>query len=286
MEINATERQRQIYLNGISGQKPLLPIDLEALAGLAEQKMSTEGFAYVAGGAGKGQTIQNNRTAFQNWQIVPRMLRDVSVRDTSIELFGKKLPTPLLTCPIGVLELAHPEADLAVARATAKYKIPMIFSNQASFSMEECAAEMGDVPRWFQLYWSKSNDLISSFVERAERCGCSAIVVTLDTNILGWRTQDLDLAYLPFLQGKGIAQYVSDPVFQRLLDEPEEEAPPMKRRLNADMLSSIYQLMSNYPGGFFQNLKSQRPLKAVRKFINIFSRPSLTWDELPFLRAQ
>ncbi|MEN0047109.1 MAG: alpha-hydroxy-acid oxidizing protein, partial [Bacteroidota bacterium] len=277
MKINATDRQRQIYLNGISGQKPLLPIDLEALESLAEEKMSTEAFAYVAGGAGKGQTIQNNRTAFQNWQIIPRMLRDVSVRDTSIELFGQQLPTPLLTCPIGVLELAHPESDLAVARATAKYEIPMIFSNQASVSMEECSAVMGEAPHWFQLYWSKSNDLISSFVERAERSGCSAIVVTLDTNILGWRTQDLDLAYLPFLQGKGIAQYVSDPIFQKLIDEPEEENTPAKRRLNIDTLSSIYQLMNNYPGGFFQNLKSQRPLKAVRKFINIFSRPSLTW---------
>jgi len=286
MEVNATNRQRQIYLNGISGQKPILPIDLEALESLAKQKLSTEAFAYIAGGAGKGQTIKNNRTAFQNWQIVPRMLRDVSVRDTSIELFGQQLLTPLLTCPIGVLELAHSDADLAVAQATAKYEVPMIFSNQASVSMEECTAVMGDAPRWFQLYWSKSNDLISSFVERAERCGCSAIVVTLDTNILGWRTQDLDLAYLPFLQGKGIAQYVSDPVFQQLIEEPNEEIAPVKRRLNTDTLSSIYQLMNNYPGSFFQNLKSQRPLKAVRKFINIFSRPSLTWEELPFLRAQ
>ncbi|MEM8525175.1 MAG: lactate 2-monooxygenase [Bacteroidota bacterium] len=286
MKINATDRQRQIYLNGISGQKPLLPIDLEALEDLAAQKMSAEAFAYVAGGAGKGQTIQNNRTAFRNWQIVPRMLRDVSVRDTSIELFGKHLPTPLLTCPIGVLELAHPDGDLAVARATSKYEVPMIFSNQASLSMEECAAVMGDAPRWLQLYWSKSNELISSFVVRAEHSGCSAIVVTLDTNILGWRTQDLDLAYLPFLQGKGIAQYISDPVFQQLVDEPEEENAPTQRRLNIDTLSSIYQLMNNYPGNFFQNLKSQRPLKAVRKFINIFSRPSLTWEELPFLREQ
>ena len=79
----------------------------------------------------------------------------------------------------------------------------MIFSNQASRSMEDCAAVMGDAPRWFQLYWSTSNELVASFVSRAEACGCDAIVVTLDTTMLGWRCRDLDLAYLPFAVGQG-----------------------------------------------------------------------------------
>lgn len=286
MKINASERQRNIFLNGISGQRPELPIDLEALETPASSKLSKEAFAYIAGGAGKGHTMENNRSDFRNWRILPRMLKNVAVRDTSIELFGQRLNTPLLLCPIGVLELAHPEADVAVAKAAAKYEIPMIFSNQASVAMEETAAAMGNAPRWFQLYWSKSNDLISSFVKRAEQSGCSAIVVTLDTNILGWRTQDLDLAYLPFLQAKGIAQYVSDPVFQQLMNQESEDADPPKRKLNYNTLLSIYQLMKNYPDSFFQNLKTQRPLKAVRTFINTFSRPSLTWEELPFLRHQ
>ncbi|MEM9887328.1 MAG: lactate 2-monooxygenase [Bacteroidota bacterium] len=286
MKINANERQRNIYINGISGQKPVLPSNLEALEALAKNKLSAEAFAYIAGGAGRGQTIQNNSNDFRKWRIVPNMLRDVSVRDTSIELFGKKLNAPLLLCPIGVLELAHPEADVAVAKAAAQYEIPMIFSNQASVAMEETASLMGDAPRWFQLYWSKSNDLISSFVERAEKVNCSAIVVTLDTNILGWRTQDLDLAYLPFLQAKGIAQYTSDPVFQRLIDEETAAQDNPKRKLNYNTFLSVYQLLKNYPDSFFKNLKTQRPLKAVRTFINIFSRPSLTWEELPFLRNQ
>src|SRR5690606_8418398 len=66
-------------------------------------------------------------------------------------------------------------------------------------------------------YWSASNDLVASFVERAERIGAQAIVVTLDTQLLGWRPRDLDLAYLPFIRGRGIAQYTSDPVFQQLV---------------------------------------------------------------------
>ena len=90
----------------------------------------------------------------------------------------------------------------------------MIFSNQASKPMEEVAAAMGDSPRWFQLYWASNDELVASLVGRAEACGCEAIVVTLDTTHLGWRPRDLDLAYLPFAAGKGLAQYTSDPVFR------------------------------------------------------------------------
>ena len=179
--------------------------------------MTREAYAYIAGGAGLEGTIDANRAAFDRRRIVPRMMRDVSERDLSVELFGRRLPTPFLTAPIGVLELAHRDADVAVARAAASEGVPMIFSNQASRSMEDCAAVMGDAPRWFQLYWSTSNELVASFVSRAEACGCDAIVVTLDTTMLGWRCRDLDLAYLPFAVGKGIAQYTSDPVFLSLL---------------------------------------------------------------------
>jgi lactate 2-monooxygenase len=202
-----------------------------------------------------------------------------------VELFGQKLPIPLLLSPIGVLEMVDKSADIAVAKAAANFGIPMIFSNQASHSMEAVASVMGESPRWFQLYWSKSNELVESLVTRAEKAGCSAIVVTLDTTLLGWRTEDLDLAYLPFLRGKGIAQYISDPIFQRLLDEPEaENSVQLKPKITVQTIKFLFELMSNYPGGFFENLKSQRPMKAVRKFIDIYSRPSLTWDDLAFLR--
>jgi isopentenyl diphosphate isomerase/L-lactate dehydrogenase-like FMN-dependent dehydrogenase len=177
--------------------------------------MSPEAWAYVAGGAGGESTMDANRAALEKWRIVPRVLRDVEKRDLSIELFGQRLPSPLLLCPIGVLGMVHKEAALAVAKAAAALRVPYIFSNQASVPMEECAAVMGDAPRWFQLYWSRSNELVASFVKRGEACGCSAIVLTLDTTMLGWRPRDLDLGSLPFMQGQGIAQYTSDPVFLR-----------------------------------------------------------------------
>ena len=285
----ALDRQRAIYLAGAAGEKPLVPIDPQALEAAARKVLSPEAFAYVAGGAGQEATIARNRQGFARWQIVPRMLRDVSQRDPGIELLGRKLPSPLLTCPIGALDLVHKEADLAVARATAGLGLPMIFSNQGSVPMERCAAAMGDSPRWFQLYWSKSDDLTRSLVQRAEACGCEAIVVTLDTTMLGWRTRDLDLAYLPFLRGRGIAQYVSDPVFQRLLDEAEAaeaqgEAPP--RKVNLSALQTLWEQVSHYPGGVVETLRSGRSLAAVRTFIDLYSRPSLTWEALSWLREQ
>ncbi|MEA2310691.1 MAG: lactate 2-monooxygenase, partial [Solirubrobacteraceae bacterium] len=193
-------RQTSIYRAGVSGRRPRVPTDATQLEARAEQSMPAEAFAYIAGGAGTGATMRANREGFDRWRIVPRMLRDVSGRDTSVELLGRRLPSPFLLCPVGVLEMVHGEADLAVARAARAEGVPMIFSNQASRPMEACARELGDSPRWFQLYWSTSNDLVESFVGRAEACGAEAIVVTLDTTLLGWRTRDLDIAYLPFLR--------------------------------------------------------------------------------------
>jgi lactate 2-monooxygenase len=204
------------------------------------------------------------------------MLRDVSRRDTSVELLGSRLPSPVMLAPVGVLEMAHRDADLAVARAAATEGLGMVLSNQASKPMEEVCRALGDTPRWFQLYWSTSDELVASFVGRAEAAGCSAIAVTLDTTLLGWRSRDLDLAYLPFLRGKGIAQYTSDPVFTRLLDEPLPAAP--KPRPTPAAISTLVQLLRAYPG------PRDKARAAVQRFVQIYSRPSLTWDDIPRLR--
>jgi isopentenyl diphosphate isomerase/L-lactate dehydrogenase-like FMN-dependent dehydrogenase len=249
--------------------------------------MSRRGFAYVAAGAGTEQTVRANRAAFDRRRIVPRVLRDVSRRDTSVELLGRRLPSPFLVGPVGVLELAHADADLAVARAARDAGLPMMFSNQASVPMEDCAEALGESPHWFQLYWSTSNELVESFVARAEACGCGAIVVTLDTTILGWRSRDLDLAYLPFLRGKGIAQYTSDPVFRKLISEDPAGRPAAPTpRPSLPALKTLVELTHAYPDRFARALRSGRARAAVQRFVEIYSRPSLTWDDLPFLRER
>ena len=281
-------RQQSIYFRGISGSRPRIPADATRLEEAARERMSAKAFAYVAAGAGTESTVRANREAFERLRIVPRMLRDVSERDTSVELFGRRLRSPFLLGPVGVLSLAHRGADLAVARAARATATPMVFSNQASVPMEDCAAELGDSQRWFQLYWSTSNELVESLVRRAEECGCEAIVLTLDTTLVGWRSRDLDLAYLPFLRGKGMAQYTSDPVFRRLLDEPAptDAAETPNPRPTPQALATLIQVLRNYPEGAVRGLLSGHARTAVERFTQIYSRPSLTWDDLAFLRER
>jgi lactate 2-monooxygenase len=243
-------RQAGIYMRGLRGERDLTPFDFTALETAAQAKLTPDAWAYIAGGAGRETTADANRAALDRYRIVPRMARDCSTRDLTLKLFGRTLPSPFLTAPIGVLSMAHPEADLAVARAAASVGAPMIISNQASYPMEQIADCCGAAPKWFQLYWGKSDDLVASFVRRADACGCEAIVVTLDTTVLGWRPRDLALGSLPFLKGWGIAQYTSDPVFRKMLAETPEK----------------------------------NPLAAAALFTQTYSDPSLSWEKLKTLR--
>ena len=248
-----TERQMQVYLAGMQGQRPTTPMTYEQLEEQARQRLSAEAYGYVAGGAGGEETMRANRAAFERWQIVPRMLRNVSQRDLRVQALGASMPAPVMLAPIGVQSIVHPEAELAVARAAASVGVPFILSTASSKTMEEVAQAAdatGKATRWYQLYWGRDPELTASFLSRAEKAGYSAIVVTLDTSILSWRERDISLAYLPFLLGEGIANYLSDPVFRASLPQPPEE----------------------------------NPQAAVMRFVQVFSNPTLTWDDLKFLR--
>ena len=265
-KFKATDYQIKTYLEGVQGKVPLVSPDWKKLEQQALAKMDASALSYIAYGAGLQKTVDNNRSGFDKYRIVPRMLRNVENRDTTTKILDVEYPSPFFLCPIGVAEMVHPEADVAIARGAAPTGIPYIFSNQSSFSMEECAKNMGDTPFYFQLYWSKSRDLVASFVKRAEKCGAKGIVLTLDTTILGWRTRDLDIAFLPFLQGKGIGQYTSDSVFQKLMIEEIEKA-------NTD---------NHAPDS--PEFKKLQQFTAVRLFTQIYTNPSTTWADLVFLR--
>ena len=229
-------RLAKTYEAGARGQRTATPFQISVLEQAAESRMSPEAFGYLRA-SGAEATLRANREALDAVRIVPRMLRNVGTRNLGVELFGRRLPAPLLLGPVGVQELCHPEGDLATARAAASRGAPMVFSNQASVDMETCAAAMGEAPRWFQLYWTRSDDLARSLVQRAERCGCEAIIITLDTTMLGWRPVDLDHGFLPFQTGQGLAQYTSDPVFRAMLDKPPEEDLAATARLFATIYS-------------------------------------------------
>jgi len=179
------QRQFEIYQMGLAGKKLSVPIALAQLEKKAAEILPPQAYDYIAGGASGERTMHANLAAFERWQIVPRMLRDVSQRDLSIELLGHTLPAPVLLGPIGAQGIIHPESDLASGRAAASLGIPFILSTLSSRTMEDVAQVMGNAPRWFQLYWGKDHELTSSLLRRAKRSGYSALVVTLDTNLLG-----------------------------------------------------------------------------------------------------
>lgn len=285
---DAIARQAEIYLGPLRGKRTRVPVGFDALEAAARRRMSRRAFDYLAGGAGFEDTARENRRAFDRYRIVPRVLRDVSTRDPGIELLGSHLPAPILLAPIGVLEAAHREADVAAARAAAQLGLPLVFSSQASRSMEECAAVMGDSPRWFQLYWSRLDRVVESFLRRAEACGCSAVVLTLDTTLLGWRVRDLSHPYLPFLEGRGIAQYTGDPAFLASLENVDAGSPADAQgpgRVTAAAIRTLVAGARHAGGGFLANLRTGRSRRAVAQFIATYSRPSITWTELERLRS-
>ncbi|HEX6366350.1 MAG TPA: alpha-hydroxy-acid oxidizing protein [Agromyces sp.] len=284
--------QSEVYRAGVGGTRPAVPVDSDLLERAARKAVSSDAFAYLAGGAGSEATMAANREAFARWRIIPRGLRDVGSRDLSIDLFGRRRATPFLLAPIGVAELAHAEADVAVARAAAELDVPYVLSNQASRPMEEVAAAMGDRARWFQLYWSRSDELNASFLRRSEAAGCEAVVVTLDTHLLGWRARDLDAAFLPFTRGQGIAQYTSDPVFADLVRERVARGGGggARPRVTPTLLRSAFRIARSgagtrlVEGGVRDALRSPLPRAAVETFLDVFSDPTLTWDHLARLR--
>ncbi len=213
----------EIYLRGLDGVRPDLPTDSNRLEDAARAVLAEEPFDYVAGGAGTGATMRANRAAFDRYGLVPRMLRNNTARDWSTTLLGTAMPAPLLLAPIGVQSLLHAEGELAVARAAAELGVPMVLSTAASHSTEEVAAASGEGPRWYQLYWPTDDDVTISLLGRARAADFAVLVVTLDTWTLGWRPQDLDRGYLPFLRGIGTAIPFSDPAFRAALARPPED---------------------------------------------------------------
>ncbi|MBB3042893.1 alpha-hydroxy-acid oxidizing protein [Nocardioides soli] len=249
---NYADFQIGLYLAGLGGELPAYPLTFAGLEAAAQAKMEHRLWDYVAGGAGDEHTQRANVAAFERWGILPRMLSGAAERDLSVELFGHRLPAPVLMAPIGVLGVMTDDGhgDLAAAAASASSGIPMIASTLMQDPLEEVAAALGDTPGFFQLYTPNDREVAESLVRRAEAAGFRGIVVTLDTWTLGFRPRDLQHATFPQLRGACLANYFSDPVFRsRLAASPEDD-----------------------PGA------------ATLHWAMTFGNPTLTWDDLAWLR--
>ncbi|MEO1648154.1 MAG: alpha-hydroxy-acid oxidizing protein [Pseudomonadota bacterium] len=225
--LNFGGMQNEIYNAGLSGVLPEFPVDFATLEQRAHEALGPMLTNYVAGGCGDEHTQNSNSDAFHHWGMIPRMMVDCAERDLSIELFGHRYKTPLFMAPIGLNGDAtqDKDGDMAAARASAETGIPFCASTLANHPMEEVKQACGDTPAFFQLYTPKHKGLAESLIRRAEDAGYSALIVTLDTWVTGWRPRDLNASNFPQLRGRVLQNYFTDPVFRSLLQRPPEEDP-------------------------------------------------------------
>ena len=218
----ATNKETLLFTK-VNKETEALPISFEDWEQKARELVPVGPFDYTYGGSGAEETVAANRAAFSRWAIVPRMLRDVTERSMEVTFLGQRFKTPVFLAPVGMQAISHPEGELATARAAAAAGVPLVVSTVSSYSLEQIAEVMGDAPRWFQLYWSTDREVSASMVRRAEAAGYSAIVLTVDTIMLGWKRRDFRNGYSPLREGKGMANYITDPVFCSRLSEVTPE---------------------------------------------------------------
>ncbi|EMD69076.1 hypothetical protein GGP41_004907 [Bipolaris sorokiniana] len=276
--------QRDIYSSLHPPKYSTKPSQWEASARAA---IPLPNFLYVAGSAGSEDTYRSNLSAFSRYRLLPKMLVPVTRRDMSVSLFGTTYPSPLLAAPIGVQEILHQDGEEATARACAAAKIPMILSTAATRSIEQVAAANGSQgDRWFQLYWPKpaAEAFTASLLSRAWGNGYKVLVVTLDTFVIGWRPNDLDASYLPFVWGQGCQVAFSDPVFNQLFAEEQAR----DTRSAAEKVAEIWQILKRPGsiGGAAKVLAHASVMKKALFFTNLVASGTYRdWSQLETLKS-
>ena len=178
--------------------EPVLPTDpnlinLGDYERVAAERLAPGPLAYFTGGAGDEITLRDNRAAFARQAIVPRVMRDVSSVDPSVELLGRRWPSPIFIAPTALQRMAHPDGELATARAAAARGVTLAVSTSSSTDLAEIAAVGG--PRWFQVYLLADPGARRALVERAVAQGYEALVLTVDLARIGRRERDLRVGF-------------------------------------------------------------------------------------------
>lgn len=173
---------------------------------------------YASSNAGLSTTHAANRQAFNRHRIIPRMLVDTNLRDTTTEIWGHKVSAPIGFAPIGINAIYNHEAEKPVAKVAGELNLPYCLSTAGSTPIEEVGAANdsgGNGPRFFQLYMPHDDELTLSLLNRAWDSGFDALILTTDTWQLGWRHDDVANSTYAFYRGIGAALGLSDPVFQK-----------------------------------------------------------------------
>ncbi|MCH1513139.1 MAG: alpha-hydroxy acid oxidase [Acidimicrobiales bacterium] len=156
----------------------------------AKRKLPKMIWDFIDGGADGELAIEANRSSLNEVSLRSKFLTDISNRDISMEIFGRRSRMPFILSPAGIATLAHPEGELAVAKAAEKMGAIFCVSTASGYTMEEIA-EVSQERLWFQLYLWKSEEVVFSLIDRAKRAGYEALVVTVDVPVVGKRERDL-----------------------------------------------------------------------------------------------
>ncbi|KAI0058998.1 FMN-dependent alpha-hydroxy acid dehydrogenase [Artomyces pyxidatus] len=245
--------QREIFRRGgEQGSLPSFSVHADELAESTKKTLNNRGYFYANSNAGLGWTDRANRDAFYRWRIVPRMLVDTNTRDLTTELFGHRIPAPILFAPIGINKLYSPLGELVPAKIAGELGLPYCLSTASSQPIEAVAAANdagasvknesnsvheyngpngGDAksPRFFQLYMGHDDEITISLLERAWKSGFDVCMLTVDTWQLGWRPTDINIAnyvqvslfYYPGAVGNEVG--TSDPAFMKKYKEAQDK---------------------------------------------------------------
>ncbi len=233
---------------------------------IARRRLPQGVFDYIDGGAEDERSLDRNVSAFERVEFCPRVLRDVSEIDPSTTLLGRRLPLPLVLSPTGFTRIASPGGELDVARAAARVGLPYTLSTLATRSIEEVAT-VSDGSKWFQVYVWRDRGLVKDLLARAAAAGYEAIVITVDTAVLGRRERDVRRGFtLPPQIGPGT-----------LLDGARHPA-------------WTWALLRSEPITF-ANIAGSRPgagegAVILSEYINAQFDPALSWRDLEWFRAQ
>uniref|UniRef100_A0A7S2ZF81 FMN hydroxy acid dehydrogenase domain-containing protein n=3 Tax=Rhodosorus marinus TaxID=101924 RepID=A0A7S2ZF81_9RHOD len=170
---------------------PHAPVNVAEFHALAKAKLTPMVYGYFSSGADDQQTLQDNEEGYRRLRFRPRVLIDVSNADMMTEVLGVKISFPLVVAPTAMQKMAHPEGELATARAVAKADTVMGLSSWSTTALEDVEAEAPGAPKWFQLYVYKDREVTKQLVMRAEAAGYKAIALTVDTPRLGRREADI-----------------------------------------------------------------------------------------------
>lgn len=186
------------------------PLNLDDFEPIARERLRRDIYDYFAGGADDEVTVRENREAFRLLRLRYRVLVDVSERDLSTEVLGVRLDWPVFLAPTALHRMAHPDGEVATARAAASTGTLMTLSSISSTRLEDVAAAAPGAPRWFQLYHFSDRTQSERLIARAHAAGYGAIVLTVDAPLLGRRERDLRN---PFVMPEGITgvHFEADP---------------------------------------------------------------------------